>query len=148
PKRVKSTSISFSKTAKKVDVKKLKDNIWKEMTQQSLKRQVGRDGLDRRRNKKAYLEGGDDEDTGETGESGGKDDEQVNTEDEEDYGDYIKKEQRFTEIIGGLGKVYPEHKLRDISVPFCFICLLHLANEKDLEIEGAENLNELVIRQN
>lgn len=26
--------------------------------------------------------------------------------------------------------------MRDISVPFCFICLLHLANEKDLSITG------------
>ncbi|KAG0200455.1 hypothetical protein BGX33_010985, partial [Mortierella sp. NVP41] len=81
PKRVKSTSIAFSKTAKKVDVKKLKDNIW-EMTQQSLKRQAGRDDLDRRWKRKANLEGGDDEDTGETG-AGDKDDEQqVITEDQ------------------------------------------------------------------
>ncbi|ORZ28099.1 condensin complex subunit 2/barren, partial [Lobosporangium transversale] len=44
PKRVKAAFINFSKTAKKVDVKKLKDNIWKEMTQQALKRQpVGED---------------------------------------------------------------------------------------------------------
>ncbi|KAF9101347.1 hypothetical protein BGX29_005701 [Mortierella sp. GBA35] len=64
-----------------VDVKKLKDNIW-EMTQQSLKRQAGRDDLDRRWKRKANLEGGDDEDTGETG-AGDKDDEQqVITEDQ------------------------------------------------------------------
>ncbi|KAF9902359.1 hypothetical protein EC991_004991 [Linnemannia zychae] len=142
PKRVKATSINFSKTAKKVDVKKLKDNIWKEMTQTSLKRQAGKDDHERRRNKKANIEGGAGED-----DDGGQD---VSGEDEDDEGDgeYVKKEQRFTEIIGGLSKVYPEHKLRDISVPFCFICLLHLANEKDLEIEGSENLSELVVRHN
>ncbi|KAF9920653.1 hypothetical protein FBU30_009482 [Linnemannia zychae] len=142
PKRVKATSINFSKTAKKVDVKKLKDNIWKEMTQQSLKRQTGKDDHDRRRSKKANVEdqGKDEEDENERGNSDG--------DEYNEDGDYIKKEQRFTEIIGGLGKVYPEHKLRDISVPFCFICLLHLANEKGLEIEGSENLNELTIRHN
>ncbi|KAF9124632.1 hypothetical protein BGW39_008058 [Mortierella sp. 14UC] len=142
PKRVKATSINFSKTAKKVDVKKLKDNIWKEMTQTSLKRQAGKDDHDRRRNKKANVEGDAGEDDDDERDVSGED------EDEDGNGEYVKKEQRFTDIIGGLSKVYPEHKLRDISVPFCFICLLHLANEKDLEIEGSENLAELVIRHN
>ncbi|KAF9318208.1 hypothetical protein BG003_011685 [Podila horticola] len=141
PKRVKATFINFSKTAKKVDVKKLKDNIWKELTAQSLKRQPGADDLDRRRNKKKANMDLDGEDEGRDAE------EQPNTEDEEDYIDYVKKEQKFTEVIGGLSKVYPEQKLREISVPFCFICLLHLANEKNLSIVGSEDLAELVIKQ-
>lgn len=141
PKRVKATFINFSKTAKKVDVKKLKDNIWKELTAQSLKRQPGADDLDRRRNKKKANMDLDGEDEGRDVE------EQPNTEDEEDYIDYVKKEQKFTEVIGGLSKVYPEQKLREISVPFCFICLLHLANEKNLSIVGSEDLAELVIKQ-
>ena len=33
---------------------------------------------------------------------------------------------------------YSENKLKDISVAFCFICLLHLANEEGLEIEMKE----------
>jgi len=32
-------------------------------------------------------------------------------------------------------------------VPFCFICLLHLANEKNLVIDGSTNLLELSISQ-
>ncbi|KAG0047734.1 hypothetical protein BGZ83_007252 [Gryganskiella cystojenkinii] len=138
PKRVKATFISFSKTAKKVDVKRLKDNIWKEMNQQSLKRQPA----SREASKKKSRTDHDDED----GEEEAEEDNNKNSEDEEEQ-EYIKKEQKFTEIIGGLSKVYPEQKLRDISVPFCFICLLHLANEKNLSIEGTENLNELVIKQ-
>ncbi|KAG0328745.1 hypothetical protein BGZ99_004605 [Dissophora globulifera] len=137
PKKVKATFINFSKTAKKVDVKKLKDNIWNEMTQHSLKRQPGGDDLNRKRSRKrANVEAGGAQDG---------EDEQVETEDEGE--DYVKKEQKFTDIIGGLSKVYPEQKLKDISVPFCFICLLHLANEKNLSIEGTEGLAELVIRQ-
>ncbi|KAF9349538.1 hypothetical protein BGX34_001753, partial [Mortierella sp. NVP85] len=143
PKRVKATYINYSKTAKKVDVKKLKDNIWKEMTQQSLKRQAVGETLDRGKSrKKANVQ-----------EKDGDGDEEEEEEEEEEEGegdggeDYVKKEQRFTEIIGGLSKVYPEHKLKEISVPFCFICLLHLANEKNLEIEGSDGLAELVIRQ-
>ncbi|KAF9180163.1 hypothetical protein BGZ51_006417 [Haplosporangium sp. Z 767] len=146
PKRVKASFISFSKTAKKVDVKKLKDNIWKEMTQQSLKRQPGDKEHDRGRSKKrANLEGGDG--SGAEDEDGQANEENENEDEDEDGVEYVKKEQKFTEIIGGLSKVYPEQKLKDISVPFCFICLLHLANEKNLAIEGTENLSELVIRQ-
>ncbi|KAF9942710.1 hypothetical protein BGZ67_000116 [Mortierella alpina] len=145
PKRVKATFITFSKTAKKVDVKKLKDNIWKEMTQQGLKRQPARDDeADRgRTKKKANLEGGE-----EDGDEEDPEREQAEDEDEDVAdGDYVKKEQKFTEIIGGLSKMYPEQKLKEISVPFCFICLLHLANEKNLSIESTDNLAELLIKQ-
>ncbi|KAF9398985.1 hypothetical protein BGX21_006984 [Mortierella sp. AD011] len=144
PKRVKATFISFSKTAKKVDVKKLKDNIWKEMTQHTLKRQPAGEDLNRKRSKKKANPEDDDDDLDQS------ERDNVDNEDEEDEGDgddYVKKEQKFTEIIGGLSKMYPEQKLRDISVPFCFICLLHLANEKNLSIEGTENLSELMIKQ-
>lgn len=140
PKRVKASSISFSKTAKKVDVKRLKDNIWKEMTLQSLKRQPG--GRDEGERKKSRKDGEDDNSL----EGEGTEDKENEDEGEEGE-DYVKKEQKFTEIIGGLSKMYPEQKLKDISVPFCFICLLHLANEKNLSIQGSEGLNELVIKQ-
>ena len=35
----------------------------------------------------------------------------------------------------------------DISTSFCFICLLHLANEKGLTIEKTPELLELEIRK-
>jgi condensin complex subunit 2 len=41
--------------------------------------------------------------------------------------------------------VYPAQALADISTSFCFICLLHLANEKGLKIEGNNTLDELSI---
>lgn len=37
--------------------------------------------------------------------------------------------------------------MADISTSFCFICLLHLANEKGLVIENTEGLSELDIRK-
>lgn len=36
--------------------------------------------------------------------------------------------------MNGLQAVYPEPAMADISTSYCFICLLHLANEKGLEI--------------
>lgn len=44
---------------------------------------------------------------------------------------------QFTSVISGLQKVYPEEKMEEISTSFCFICLLHLANENGLRIESA-----------
>lgn len=52
---------------------------------------------------------------------------------------------RFTELIEELPKSnISKDALQDVSVPYCFICLLHLANEHDLEIK-AINDNDLVI---
>ena len=42
----------------------------------------------------------------------------------------------FTSVISDLEASYPKEKLDEISTSFCFICLLHLANERGLKIEG------------
>ena len=39
-------------------------------------------------------------------------------------------------MISDLEASYPKEKLDEISTSFCFICLLHLANERGLKIEG------------
>jgi hypothetical protein len=54
----------------------------------------------------------------------------------------------FTEILESIPNDVPKEALPDISVPFCFICLLHLANEKGLSIEQTKgNLTELYIKE-
>lgn len=42
---------------------------------------------------------------------------------------------QFTQVISGLRRSYPKDKMEEISTSFCFICLLHLANERGLKIE-------------
>lgn len=44
----------------------------------------------------------------------------------------------FTSVISDLQRSYPRDKMDEISTSFCFICLLHLANEKGLKIETGE----------
>ena len=44
-----------------------------------------------------------------------------------------------------LQTVYPKQVMSDISTSYCFICLLHLANEKGLVIEKEDGLTELTI---
>ncbi|KAF4534843.1 Condensin complex component cnd2 [Lasiodiplodia theobromae] len=54
---------------------------------------------------------------------------------------------KFTDVVNNLQAVYPKKQLADISTSYCFICLLHLANEKGLVIENDENFTDLTIRK-
>lgn len=49
--------------------------------------------------------------------------------------------------MNDLQTVYPKTVMDDISTSFCFICLLHLANEKGLVISKTPELTELEIRR-
>ncbi|KAI9267821.1 condensin complex subunit 2/barren [Sporodiniella umbellata] len=93
-KRTRPLYVNYAKTSKRVDVKKLKDNLWK-----------------------ALVPGN----------------EQV-------VGKF-----KFIDIISNLKKMYPPKEMKDISVPFCFICLLHLANEKDLVLTNDDKDDDFVL---
>lgn len=48
---------------------------------------------------------------------------------------------KFSNLVESLDHTsYPKEGLSDVSVPYCFICLLHLANEQNLTItsEGTD----------
>ncbi|CAG8446230.1 9591_t:CDS:10 [Dentiscutata heterogama] len=112
--------IKYAKTAKRIDVKKLKENIWKTLT--------------------------------DTTENGSKTSTLNNQQPPFDQYSIDStqevEEQKFTSVIKNLKKIYPEKKMKDISVSFCFICLLHLANEKNLNISVEnDNLSDLTIQQ-
>lgn len=42
----------------------------------------------------------------------------------------------FDTVLTGLKASYPPDKLSEISTSFCFICLLHLCNERGLKLKG------------
>lgn len=94
--------VNFSKVAKRVDVKLLKDNLW---------RSIKRDEADEGR--------------GGTPETDTK---------------------AFTQIVNTIGGMYRPEEKKDLSTSFCFICLLHLANEHGLSIDATENHDDLVIK--
>ncbi|CAL1714981.1 unnamed protein product [Somion occarium] len=109
--RVRPEYVNYAKRAKRVDVRKLKENIWK--------------GLDIIIPEKIE---DDDEDI-----------------DMEKPGTDPLEPRVFNSVISGLQTTYPKEKLDEISTSFCFICLLHLANEQGLKIEtdGGEDGSEL-----
>jgi len=52
----------------------------------------------------------------------------------------------FSTVLDKLPSNISQEALPNISVPYCFICLLHLANEKGLNIaQEKNNLTELFI---
>ncbi|KAJ3232468.1 hypothetical protein HDU78_007022 [Chytriomyces hyalinus] len=105
PKKIKANFIHFAKTQKKVDIKRLKENLWSNLID---------------------LTGDDDEDA--------------------PASTPPKTETNFKEVMHGLSNRYSGDKMRDISVAFCFICLLHLANEKNLAVVSDMDQNNLKIK--
>lgn len=91
--------VTYSRVSKKVDVRRLKKNIW--MSVKSVVSQL------------------------------------------DETSDILQF--RFTDITKNLGKFYSPESLSDISTSFCFICLLHLANEHGLQIKSTENYEDLTV---
>ncbi|WVQ84851.1 hypothetical protein IAT38_007008 [Cryptococcus sp. DSM 104549] len=100
-------NVNFAKKAKRVDVKRLKDDIWT-----GLKSLVPAEA-----------------------------DPAASSEDEAPPATptIVEPVKTFDTIIQSLRQSYPTDKMSEISTSFCFICLLHLANEEGLAIETARN---------
>jgi len=101
PKKVDKIQINYSKVAKKIDVKALKDALWDKL---------------------------------------------CNTEPQQK----IKKmstTKSFQDVLTELPNNLNDEMASEISVPFCFICLLHLANEQGLKLTQDGKLDELYIEQ-
>ncbi|THH01047.1 hypothetical protein EW026_g1576 [Hermanssonia centrifuga] len=103
--RVRPEFVNYAKRAKRVDVRKLKENIWKNLDI-VVPREVR----------------GDHED---------EDDMDIDHRPATDP----SEPRVFDNVISGLKRSYPREKMEEISTSFCFICLLHLANERGLKLE-------------
>ncbi|PNS20500.1 Condensin complex subunit 2 [Sphaceloma murrayae] len=103
--------VQYARVAKKVDVRRLKEEMWKGLCMEKVEDQGA---------EKSVLS------TAPVTEDG------------------VLK---FTDVVNNLQAVYPKQQMADISTSFCFICLLHLANEKGLVIENGEGFQELSIRR-
>lgn len=66
----------------------------------------------------------------------------MDQEDENNQEEKVEGVQRFTDVLQDLRRLYHPKVFRDISVPFCFICLLHLANERNLTIGRSSSSND------
>ncbi|KAH9472635.1 hypothetical protein Pst134EA_003242 [Puccinia striiformis f. sp. tritici] len=114
--------VNYAKKAKRVDVKRLKENIWRELEELTTEMASEASGNEAQ---------------------GGERDAPENQESEE--ASTRKKTKTFTKVINGLRTMYPQEKMEEISTSFCFICLLHLANEKGLSIQSISQSNQQLL---
>ena len=148
--RLRPEYVNYARVAKKVDVRRLKENMWMGMSESLM----------------ASIDGGElPEDThgpptpAQTDLDGDVDMMDVDAPEEmapkvtaglDDKMLDKVPELKFTDMIGDLRKVYPEQQMRDISTSYCFICLLHLANEKGLVLDGGReegSMQEILVRK-
>lgn len=123
---IKPTHINFSKVAKRVDVKLLKNNLWEILKSDSIFNSEGlnNDKIEKFEN---YMES------------------QINPQgiEEEDSVDGTTK---FSTILNSLTTKYSKEEKNDLSTSFCFICLLHLANDNGFTIENNNDTSDLIIK--
>lgn len=60
-----------------------------------------------------------------------------------DEGTNPNEPRAFETVLTGLKSLYPPDKLSEISTSFCFICLLHLCNERGLKLRGGIDEDEV-----
>ncbi|KAI1940976.1 hypothetical protein LOZ12_004960 [Ophidiomyces ophidiicola] len=131
--RVRPDYVAYARVAKKVDVRRLKEVMWKGMGDQLIASSSFSSGspsaaVTAPPPVPISLPKGPDEDPN------AQSTDQVDTETSKDLDSRL----RFTDIMKGLQGSYPEQAMRDISTSYCFICLLHLANEKGLVLENTQ----------
>lgn len=132
--KVDKIDIGYSKIAKKINVKVLKTDMWREISDLSGGTEsagaAGAGGVDGNGSENAPPAA--DFHATETGES------QIT--DNSSYCD--GREMSFQGLVNDLAV---RQKQKDVSVSFYFICLLHLANEKTLKLEDNGDLNDLIV---
>ncbi|KAI1433752.1 condensin complex subunit 2/barren [Xylaria sp. CBS 124048] len=126
--RLRPEYVQYARVAKKVDVRRLKEELWKGLALPEIDegqgQNQGQEDPNRSRLPTPPTTQGEGQRQGEE-----------------------EPPLKFTEVMNNLKSVYPKTVMDDISTSFCFICLLHLANEKGLVIENTPELLELEIRK-
>ncbi|KPP63138.1 condensin complex subunit 2-like [Scleropages formosus] len=108
PYKVKKMEINYAKTAKKMDMKKLKNTMWRLLT----------DCLDKPVKEVENTEGGN-----------------------------VSGEKAFSKTTKTLFQRLPSSMAQNLSIPLAFVALLHLANEKNLELLKVDDMSDIIIKQ-
>ncbi|XP_035592277.1 condensin complex subunit 2-like isoform X2 [Oncorhynchus keta] len=108
PHRVNKIEINYAKTAKKMDMKRLKNIMWNLLT----------DSL-----------------------------EKTATEVENAETSEVSGEKVFSQTTKTLIQSLPPTMAQNLSVPLVFVALLHLANEKNLELVKVDDMSDILIKQ-
>ncbi|GAA5886436.1 hypothetical protein JCM5296_001906 [Sporobolomyces johnsonii] len=124
--RVRPETVNYAKRAKRVDVKRLKDSIWRELEEVAVP-------------VKEYPQSLVYEPTAGPPELTLSDSDDTPARPAAPVVDRDRKPRPAGEalvpVVSSLRRLYPAEKMSEISTSYMFICLLHLANEKGLRIQ-------------
>ncbi|XP_007957628.2 condensin complex subunit 2 [Orycteropus afer afer] len=115
PQKVNKIEIQYARTAKKMDMKKLKQSMWSLLTELSKKQADAEANHSEMENEEGLVE--------------------------------VADEKLFSGLAKDLKKSLPPLMAQNLSIPLAFACLLHLANEKNLKLEGTEDLSDVLVKQ-
>ncbi|XP_004844420.1 condensin complex subunit 2 isoform X2 [Heterocephalus glaber] len=115
PQKVNKIEIHYAKTAKKMDMKKLKQSMWSLLTESSRKEASAEVSLSEPGAGGALVR--------------------------------VASNKMLSGLTKDLQKSLPPTMAQNLSIPLAFACLLHLANEKNLKLEGTEDLSDVLVRQ-
>ncbi|KAL4231117.1 hypothetical protein ACF0H5_008700 [Mactra antiquata] len=121
PYKVEKIGIDYAKTAKKLDVKRVKSSMWN-LLKSAPKQTSGST---------------DEEDTNNSANLGTSETEPGTSKEMEGH-------LRFQELLNDLPGKVSGQTARNLSVPTAFVCLLHLANEKSLKIEEIDMVDLMI----
>ncbi|NXR25343.1 CND2 protein, partial [Cinclus mexicanus] len=109
PQKIHKIHIQYARTAKRMDMRRLKRNMWELLTEQGTgnEEEEAREGTD--------------------------------TE--------VAGEKVLSDLTKDLLHRLPPTMATNLSVPLAFVCLLHLANEKNLRLESTKDLSDVLVKQ-
>ncbi|XP_056364560.1 condensin complex subunit 2 isoform X2 [Oenanthe melanoleuca] len=107
PQKIHKIHIQYAKMAKRMDMRRLKQNMWELLTEQETEGEEPREGTD--------VE--------------------------------VAGEKVLSDLTKDLLHRLPPTMATNLSVPLAFVCLLHLANEKNLCLESTKDLSDVLVKQ-
>ncbi|KAM6432455.1 condensin complex subunit 2 [Liasis olivaceus] len=113
PQKVNKIDIQYAKTAKKMDMKMLKQTMW------LLLKDVPKNQTEEESEGTEKMVGSS----------------------------LVSSQKVFSNITKDLLHSLPSVMAKNLSVPLAFACLLHLANEKNLKLQGVQDLSEVLVLQ-
>jgi len=122
PNKVRIVDINYAKAAKRIDVKKLKGAMWKMLCE---------DNQEKENNQlpKPNIESEMEEVVGKDGKSN------------------VTGTFTFKSLYDALPSNVSNNMAKNLSGPIAFVCLLYLANEKELKLTGKEDMSDIVIEE-
>ncbi|KAG7391001.1 hypothetical protein PHYPSEUDO_006136 [Phytophthora pseudosyringae] len=138
---VEKIGVHYERFAKRVDVKKLKGSIWDHLEKKVVKNEEEK--RDAAGNNAEKADDADPADSAATINESGKRQREAETDEKDEGSDDEALGTTFENVVEDVAGKVPSN----VTVSFYFICVLHLANEKGLELVGQDDLRNFQIRK-